>query len=558
MVEALALAVLVSALQMVLPVLTQVIVDRVVVEHDVGLLHVLILIMVAVMAFVTLAMLVQRYLLSFAAVRIDATTLDFLTRTLLALPMRYFNARRTGDIQRRLTGMRQVREFLVQQGLSSLTAAVQLIAALALMAVYSRVLTLVFLVTAPLYALLMYFSARWLRPLFHNLEEAFGNYHSVQIDAIKGIETVKAMGAEHGLRERLLQQWHRTAQQVFQADYTSMGYQGAIRSVTFLSMVLFLWVGAQQVMQGGLTVGSLVAFNSLVALANGPIGVLLSLWDKLQLAAVLLNRLSDIFDQEPEQGHDHSHLLPVHTLAGHISFQRLVLQYGGPEAPKILDGITFEVPAGTTVAIVGRSGSGKTTLIKCLAGLLEPTAGTILYDGIDLKTLNYRDLRHQIGVVLQDNYLFDDTIARNIAFGEDEPDLERVVWAARLANAQVFIEALPLGYDTRVGETGLALSGGQRQRLAMARALYRQPPVLIFDEATSALDTESERAIQENLAQLLEGRTTFVIAHRLSTVRNADLIVVLDQGRLVERGTHESLMQRQGLYSYLCSQQLEI
>jgi ATP-binding cassette subfamily B protein len=266
--------------------------------------------------------------------------------------------------------------------------------------------------------------------------------------------------------------------------------------------------------------------------------------------------LNDVFEQEPEQGADHSHLKPVPTLEGRVRFDNLRFRYGGPEAPMILDGISFDVPPGRTVAIVGRSGSGKTTLIKCLAGLLEPTEGTILYDGIDLKTLSYRDLRRHIGFVLQENFLFDDTIARNIAFGDDEPDMDRVLWAARVANAHEFVERFPLGYETRVGESGIAISGGQRQRIAIARAVYHRPPVLVFDEATSSLDTESERVVKENLSALLEGRSSFVIAHRLSTIREADLILVLEKGRLVEQGTHEQLMARQGLYYYLSSQQL--
>jgi HlyB family type I secretion system ABC transporter len=556
--KALALAVVVSGLQMVLPVFTQVIVDRVLVEQDVGLLNVLILCMLAVVVFSTLAMIVQRYLLSFAAVRIDSATLDFLTRRMLSLPMSYFNTRRTGDIQRRMAGVRQVREFFVQQGVGGLTSIVQLSAALVLMFVYSRVLALVFLVTVPLYVGLMYFSAKWLRPIFDTLEEAFGKYSSNQIDAIKGIETVKAMGAESTLRGTMLGQFHGLARRQFNADFTMMSYQGAIQMVTFLTTALFLWVGAHQVMNGTLTIGGLVAFSSLVALANAPLATLLNLWDNVQHSAVLLNRLSDVFEQEPEQGADRSRLKSVKTLEGTVRFDNVGFQYGGPESPKILEGITFEAPPGKTVAIVGRSGSGKTTLVKCLVGLLEPTEGTILYDGIDMKTLNYRDLRRQIGFVLQENHLFDDTIAGNIAFSDEEPDMDRVLWAARAANAHEFIERLPLGYETRIGESGIAISGGQRQRIAIARALYQQPPILVFDEATSSLDSESERVVKENLARLLEGRGSFIIAHRLSTIREADIIMVMEKGKLAEQGTHEQLMARQGLYYYLCSQQLTL
>ena len=446
----------------------------------------------------------------------------------------------------------------MQNGVNGLTAAAQLTAVLVIMSIYSAKLTLVFLVTVPLYVGLMRLSARWLRPIFDKLEEGFGKYHSYQIDAIKGVEAVKAMGAENSLRELMLGEFHAIARGQFQADFSVMCYQGAIQSVTFLSLVLFLWVGTVQVMNNELTIGGFVAFNSLVALANAPIMTLLSLWDSLQVSAVLLNRLNDVFEQEPEQGVDHSRLVPVRSLQGGVRFQRVDFQYGGPESPRILNDITFDVPPGKTVAIVGRSGSGKTTLVKCLAGLVEPTAGTITYDGIDLKTLNYRDLRRQIGFVLQDNYLFADTISRNIAFGEPEPDMDRVLWAARAANAHDFIDGFPLGYETKIGESGLAISGGQRQRIAIARALYNRPPILIFDEATSSLDTESERAIQQNLGALLQGRTAFVIAHRLSTIRDADLIVVLEKGSVVEQGTHDELMKRQGLYYYLSSQQLGI
>jgi len=345
---------------------------------------------------------------------------------------------------------------------------------------------------------------------------------------------------------------------MFRASFIVMSYDSVLQTIGLLSTAIFLWVGATQVIHGHLSVGGFVAFSSLTAMAYAGILRTLGVWDNLQFASVLLNRLNDIFEQEPEQGHDRSRLIPVHSLEGRIQLRGVCFKYGGPEAPNILSDINLDISPGRMVAFAGRSGSGKTTLIKLVAGLLEPTEGTIFFDNVDLRTLNYRDVRRHIGMVLQENHLFNDTIAHNIAFGDIEPDLDRVLTAAQAAAAHDFIMRLPLGYETKVGESGLALSGGQKQRIAISRAIYNNPAILIFDDATSALDTESERAIQENLGRLMAGRTTIVIAHRLSTIREADGIVVLEKGSVAEMGSHDELMAQRGLYYYLSSQQLGV
>lgn len=556
LITAVVLAMVAAAAGMVIPVMTRYVIDSVVEDRDPQLLTVLVFAMFGALVVAMLVSLVQQVILSRTAVKVDRGSLDVVSGKLLLLPMSYFNARRTGDIKRRLDGLRQIRQHFMHQGVVGLAAATQLLTALVTMCAFSWRLALLFLATTPLYALLMWYSQAKLRPTYDALEDAWGKYQSCQIDSIRGIETVKAMGAEASLRRSLMCQFDKLSGNLYRADLTKMTYEAFLQLVSFLSLTLFLWVGAVQVLAGQLTIGELVSFNALVLLANGPILAILGLWDELQYSSILLGRLNDILDQEPEQGEDSSALAPVPSLTGQIRFQRMSFRYPGPSQTPVLDEIDFEVEPGTRVAIVGRSGSGKTTLIKCLSGLLVPTDGTISYDGRDIAGLDVRQLRRHVGVVLQENHMFDATIAENVAFGVDRPNRERVAWAAQVADAAGFIERLPFGYDTRIGETGLLLSGGQRQRIAIARAIYHGPPVLIFDEATSGLDSESEGAVKENLGQLLAGRTSFVIAHRLSTVRDADVILVLEGGRLVERGTHDELFARRGLYYYLCAQQL--
>lgn len=554
--QVLLLSTVASSLLLALPVFTQVLVDKVMVMQDQGLLNIVILGLLLTQGFLLAASLLQQYLISFVAVRLDTNVLDALTRQLLSLPMSYFNNRRTGDIQRRLEGVREVRETVIQQSVGGLLSLVQIVGSAVLMAAYSPRLLVVFLATAPLYLALMGYSRKVLRPLYADLEESQGRYSSQQIDALKGIEAVKAAAAEPAFRDRILNEFLSLSRKRFRGQFATLAYQTLSQMVGLFGTTLFLWFGARMVIHAELTVGAFVAFSTLLGLAGSAVLRFLWGWDDWQRAAVLLNRLQDVLEQEPEQGRDRAHLKPVPSLEGQVELRGVGFRYGGPESPAILTDIHLEVAPGRMLGIVGRSGCGKTTLIKLIAGLIEPTEGTIRIDRVDLRTLNYRDLRRRIGLVLQENHIFGDTILRNIAFGDPEPDFDGVLRAAQMANAHDFIMRLPMGYETRIGETGLALSGGQRQRIAIARALYPDPAVLIFDEASSALDSESERAIQKNLTRFLEGRTNIIIAQRLSTIRDADAIVVIDKGRVIEKGTHQELMDARGLYFYLSSQQL--
>ena len=327
--------------------------------------------------------------------------------------------------------------------------------------------------------------------------------------------------------------------------------------INTLGSTLLLWYGATLVIQEQLTIGQFVAFNMLIGNVIAPILALVGLWYELQEVLISVERLDDVFSAQPEESPDNP-LLVLPRLRGEVRFENVTFRYNQEEERNTLQNISFEVRSGQTVAIVGRSGSGKSTLVSLLQGLYHPNKGRIWMDEHDIRHASPQSLRLQLGVVPQECFLFSGTILENITLYRPEFPLEQVIEVAKLAEAHAFIQDLPLGYNTKVGERGSTLSGGQRQRIAIARALLGDPRILILDEATSSLDTESERRFQHNLARISRDRTTFIIAHRLSTVRNADYILVIDKGIVVERGTHDELMAEQKLYYHLAQQQLNL
>jgi ATP-binding cassette subfamily B protein len=492
----------------------------------------------------------QRRTLSRVTGKFDVATLDYVTGRLLNLPMSYFAKRKAGDIERRLQSMADIRRIVVQEGIDALTALSLVLVVVAIMFSQAPLLAVAFTAVLPLYGLLMWLSHQRVRPVLATMEEALGRYTGSQVDLLKGVETVKTLGAEPTLRATLRNEFAVLANRVSTAHRATAVWDAGVQGLTLGSYTLFVVLGAVAVSAGSISLGTYVAFIGLVLFLSSPFARLMLIWDDLQATSVLLGRLNDVLASEPEQGSDHSALKPVTSLQGRIQLRGVDFAYRDGDQP-VLSGIDLEIEPATTVAIVGRSGSGKSTLLRVIGGLVENTAGTVTVDSVDVRTLRRRELRERIGYVLQAPYVFSATIAQNIAFGQAELDMDKVRAAAEAADFADIAQALPLQYETRVGDGALRLSGGEAQRLSIARALYRQPPVLLLDEATSSLDSEAELAFHRSLARLSAGRTVVLVTHRLRSVRDADVIVVVEKGRIVERGSHDDLIRAEGIYAYL-------
>jgi subfamily B ATP-binding cassette protein HlyB/CyaB len=538
---------------LVTPLFFQVVMDKVLVHKGFTTLDVLAFGFFVIVSFEAVLGGIRNYVFSHTTNRVDVELGARLFNHLLALPLAYFEARQVGQNVARVRELDTIRNFITGSALTLLIDLFFTFVFLAVMWFYSPALTWIVLGMIPFYVALSVFITPILR---HRLNEKFkygAENQAFLTESVNGVQTVKAMAVEPQMQRR----WEDQQANYVHASFKSQNLSNVAGQIaSFINKIMTLgivWLGAHLVIDGVITVGQLVAFNMLAGRVSGPILKLVQLWQDFQQAGISIERLGDILNSPREPGYNPNRsTLP--KLDGNITFEHIRFRYRH-DGPLILDGLNLQVNAGEVVGIVGRSGSGKSTLTKLLQRLYMPEGGRVLIDGVDLSLVDTTWLRKKTGVVLQENFLFSRSIRENIALSNPGLSMEQVVHAAKLAGAHEFIVDLPEGYDNPVGEQGCNLSGGQRQRLAIARALISNPRILIFDEATSALDYESERVIQNNMAAICRGRTVFIIAHRLSTVRHCDRIIVMDKGRIVEAGTHNELLEQNGYYKKLQSYQ---
>ena len=538
--EVLVVSLFIQLFALVTPLFYQVVMDKVLVHRGLTTLHVIVAGLVSIAVFDVVLNGLRTYVFAHTTSKIDVELGARLFRHILSLPLAYFESRRVGDTVARVRELENIRNFLTGQALTSVLDLMFTVVFLAVMFYYSGWLTLIVVISLPLYAI---WSAAITPSLRKRLDEKFArgaDNQSFLVETVNGIGTIKATAVD----PRVTRTWDNQLAGYVAAAFrvtrlANIGQQGVQLLQKLVSIAILFW-GAQLVIKGKLSVGQLIAFNMLAGQVASPIIRLAQLWQDFQQVGISVERLGDILNTRTELPGSRMALPPIR---GRVTFEQVVFRYR-PDAPEVIAGIELDIPAGEVVGIVGRSGSGKSTLTKLVQRLYVPERGRVLVDGHDLSLADPAWLRRQLGVVLQENFLFNRSVRENIALSDPGIPLERVIHAAKLAGAHDFIVELPEGYDTKVGEHGTGLSGGQRQRIAIARALITNPRILIFDEATSALDYESEHAVMSNMHAICKGRTVLIIAHRLSTVRRANRIVVMEKGRIVESGSHAELVDR--------------
>lgn len=547
--EVLLISFMLQLFALVSPLFFQVVMDKVLVHRGLTTLDVLVIGLVVVVLFESVLNGLRAYVFSHTTSRIDVELGARLFRHLVQLPLAYFQARRVGDSVARVRELENIRSFLTGNALTVVLDVLFSVIFIAVMLFYSVPLTLIVMVSLPLYFGLSLAVVPILRQRLDVKFARGAENQSMLVETITGIQTVKASALEPSFGKRWDNQLAAYVSASFKTQNLATWAHEGINLIGKLVNAATLWYGAHLVMNNELTVGQFVAFNMFAQRVAQPIMRMAQLWTDFQQTGISVARLGDILNTRTEVPPTSAAQLP--PVKGRITLDGVVFRYRA-EAPPVLHGISLDVKPGEIIGIVGRSGSGKSTLTKLVQRLYSPEGGRLLVDGIDISLIDAAQLRRQVGVVLQENLLFNRSVRENIAITDPAAPIEAVVRVAQLAGAHEFISELPEGYDTHVGEQGSALSGGQRQRIAIARALFTNPRILIFDEATSALDYESEAIIQRNMAHICKGRTVLIIAHRLSAVRHAHRIIVMDKGKIVEAGPHDALIQKpQGLYAHL-------
>ncbi len=546
--EVLIISIFVQLFALITPLFFQVVMDKVLVHRGLTTLDVIVTALLVITLFDIILNGLRTYIFAHTTSRIDVELGARLFRHMLALPIAYFESRRVGETVARVRELEQIRNFLTGQALTSLLDLMFSFIFIAVMIYYSFWLTLIVLASLPCYAFWSAFISPVLRARLNDKFSKSANNQSFLVESVSGVGTIKAMAVE----PQATTQWDKQLAAYVHSSFrvtrlATIGQQG-VQLIQKLVSIGTLWLGAQMVIKGEMTVGQLIAFNMLAGQVAAPIVRLAQLWQDFQQVGISVARLGDILNTPTENPQSKLALPPIQ---GKIEFENIVFRYR-PDGPEILKNTNLVIHAGEIIGIVGRSGSGKSTLTKLVQRMYVPERGRVLIDGNDLSLADPTWLRRQVGVVLQENLLFNRSVKENIALADPGMSLARVIDAAKLAGAHEFIMDLPEGYDTMVGEHGSTLSGGQRQRIAIARALIGNPRILIFDEATSALDYESEHAIMKNMQAICKGRTVLIIAHRLSTVKMAHRIIAMDKGVIVEEGTHHDLLQKEnGYYAYL-------
>ena len=543
----------VQLFQLANPLMIQVIIDKVISQNSPSTLGYLIFFLIVINIFEALLTTLRTYLFVDTTNRIDLTLGSEIIDHLLRLPLRYFERRPVGEISTRVNELERIRQFLTGTALTVVLDCIFSVLYVVVMLLYSPLLTAVTLSIIPVFIALTLIFSPTIRRQLRTKAERNAETQSYLVEVLTGIQTVKAQNIE--LRSRWKWQEHY-------ARYISTGFKTVITStlakstsdfLNKLSRVVIIGMGAYLVLDGKLTLGQLIAFRIIGGYVTSPVMRLATLWQNFQETALSLERLADIVDH-PEEGETDRNNIPMPAIKGRVKYDNLSFRFKS-SGPLQLKNITTEFDPGTFVAIVGESGAGKSTITKLLSRLYEPEGGRILVDGYDINRVELYSLRRQIGVVPQETLLFEGSILDNIALTNPDATTEEIIAAAQIAAAHDFIMTLPNGYNTRVGERGSALSGGQRQRIAIARTILQAPAMMVLDEATSALDFATEQEVCRNLKEALRGRTVFFITHRLGTIKNADTIVMMDSGSIVERGTHEELMALKGRYCYLYQQQ---